>query len=104
MSDNTITIPETTVTEIAADVYRISTYIPQVTPDGFTFNQFLVKADEPLLFHTGMRVLFPLVAEAVAKVIPVESLRWISFGHLEADESGSMNMWLNSARNSQIMF
>ena len=59
-------------------------------------------ADEPLLFHTGARGLFPLVAEAVAKVIPVESLRWISFGHVEADECGAMNMWLAAAPNSQV--
>ena len=80
------------VDEIADGIYRISTLIPDVSPEGFTFNQFLVVGDEPLLFHTGMRGLFPLVSEAVATVVPVASLRWISFGHLEADESGSMNM------------
>ena len=90
------------VDEIAADIYRISTWVPDITPDGFTFNQFLVAADEPLLFHTGPRGLFPLVAEAVAKVVPVESLRWITFGHVEADECGSMNMWLTAAPDSQV--
>ena len=94
----------TTIDEIADDIYRISTFIPQVGPDGFAFNQFLVDADEPLLFHTGMRALYPLVSEAVAKVVPVEALRWISFGHLEADESGSMNMWLAAAPESQVTF
>jgi flavorubredoxin len=63
-----------------------------------------VIGDEPLLFHTGMRALFPLVAEAVERIVPVESLRWISFGHLEADESGAMNMWLNAAPNSEVVF
>lgn len=93
-----------TVDEIAADIFRISTWIPDVSPEGFTFNQFLVRGEEPLLFHTGMRGLFPLVAEAVASVIPVESLRWISFGHVESDECGSMNMWLTAAPNSQVAF
>lgn len=66
------------VDEIASDIYRISTWIPEVTPDGFTFNQFLVVGDEPLLFHTGPRGMFPLVAEAVERVVRVESLRWIT--------------------------
>src|SRR5919206_2435099 len=92
----------TTLNEIADDVYRISTFIPEVSPEGFTFNQFLVTGEEPLLFHTGMRALFPLVAEAVARVVPVESLRWITFGHVESDESGSMNMWLAAAPQSQV--
>jgi flavorubredoxin len=88
--------------EIADGIYRISTWIPEVTPDGFTFNQFLVVGDEPLLFHAGARGLFPLVAEAVAKVVPVESLRWITFGHVESDECGAMNMWLAAAPGSQV--
>jgi flavorubredoxin len=61
-------------------------------------------ADEPLLFHTGPRGMFPVVAEAVATVTPVESLRWISFGHVEADECGSMNMWLTAAPASQVAY
>ena len=85
-------------------IYRISTWIPGVSPDGFTFNQFLVAGDEPLLFHTGPRGMFPLVAEAVAKVLPVKSLRWITFGHVESDECGSMNMWLTAAPNSQVAY
>jgi flavorubredoxin len=91
-----------TVDEIADGIYRISTWIPDVSPEGFTFNQFLVVADEPLLFHTGPRAMFPLVAEAVATVMPVESLRWITFGHVESDECGSMNMWLAAAPPSQV--
>jgi flavorubredoxin len=91
-----------TVNEISDGIYRISTWIPDVTPVGFTFNQFLIAADEPLLFHTGGRGLFPLVAEAVATVVPVESLRWITFGHVESDECGSMNMWLTAAPHSRV--
>ena len=90
------------VNEIADGIYRISTWIPDVSPEGFTFNQFLVRAEEPLLFHTGPRGMFPLIAEAVATVMPVEALRWVTFGHVEADECGSMNMWLASAPNSQV--
>ena len=91
-----------TITEIADDIHRISTWIPDVSPEGFTFNQFLVMADEPLLFHTGPRAMYPLVAEAVARVTPVESLRWITFGHVEADECGSMNMWLTGAPDAEV--
>ena len=93
---------QTTTDEIADGIYRFSTFIPDVSPEGFTFNQFLIAADEPLLFHTGPRAMFPLVAEALATVIPVESLRWITFGHVEADECGSMNMWLTAAPHSQV--
>ncbi|HZB41769.1 MAG TPA: MBL fold metallo-hydrolase, partial [Ilumatobacter sp.] len=94
--------PNTTIDQINEGIYRISTWIPDVTPVGFTFNQFLVVGDEPLLFHTGPRGMFPLVAEAIAKVVPVESLRWITFGHVEADECGAMNIWLAAAPNSQV--
>lgn len=91
-----------TVDEIADGIFRISTWIPDVSPEGFTFNQFLVRGEDSLLFHTGMRGLFPLVSEAVATLIPVESLRWITFGHVEADECGAMNMWLAAAPGSQV--
>ena len=94
---------ETNLDEIADGIYRLSTFVPDVAPPaGFTFNQFLVAADEPLLFHTGPRGMFPLVAEAVARVLPVESVRWITFGHVESDECGSMNMWLAAAPRSQV--
>lgn len=94
---------DTTLDEIAEGIYRISTWIPDVAPPaGFTFNQFLVAADEPLLFHTGPRAMFPLVSEAVARVVPVEQLRWITFGHVESDECGSMNQWLAAAPNAQV--
>jgi flavorubredoxin len=96
--------PNTTIDEINDGIFRISTWVPDVTPVGFTFNQFLGTGDEPLLFHTGPRGTFPLVAEAIAKVVPVESLRWISFGHVEADECGAMNIWLAAAPDSQVTY
>ena len=80
---------ETRIAEIAGGIYRLSTFVPEVAPPaGFAFNQFLVLGDEPLLFHTGLRRMFPLVREAVARLIPPERLRWVGFGHYEADESG----------------
>jgi flavorubredoxin len=94
---------ETKLDEIADGIYRFSTYIPEIAPPaGFSFNQFLIAADEPLLFHTGPRGLFPMVTEAVAKVVAVERLRWITFGHVEADECGSMNLFLAAAPSSQV--
>lgn len=93
----------TTVSEIAEGLYRISTYVPAIAPPaGFTFNQFLVVGDEPLLFHTGPRRMFPLVRDAVAQVVAPERLRWITFGHVEADECGSMNEWLAIAPRAQV--
>jgi flavorubredoxin len=94
----------TTTDEIADGIFRLSTFVPEVSPEGFTFNQFLVRGDEPLLFHTGARMLYPLVSEALAKLIPLESLRWVSFGHVESDECGSMNMWLAAAPEAQVAF
>ena len=87
-----------TVTEIAPDVYRICTYFPEID---LQFNQFLIKDEEPLLFHTGMRALFPVVRDAVATVIDPSKLRWISFSHFEADECGSLNEWFEVAPNAQ---
>jgi flavorubredoxin len=95
---------QTNVHEIADGVYRLSTTVQEAAPGGFTFNQYLLTGDEPMLFHTGGRQLFPLVSDAVAKVIDVESLRWISFGHVESDECGSMNQWLAAAPESQVAF
>jgi len=93
---------KTTTDEIADGVFRFSTLVPDVTPDGFSFNQFLVRAEEPLLFHTGPRAMFPLVAEAVSRVVPLDTIRWITFGHVEADECGSMNEWLAAAPRAQV--
>jgi flavorubredoxin len=94
---------ETKIDEIADGIYRFSTWVEAVAPPaGFEFNQFLVLGEEPLLFHTGHRQMFPLVSEAVGRVVPVEDIRWITFGHVEADESGAMNEWLAAAPRSQI--
>jgi flavorubredoxin len=93
---------QTRVDQIADRIYRLSTCIPDVAPGGFTFNQFLVDAEEPLLYHTGMRGLFPLVRDAVERVMPVERLRWIAFAHLEADECGSVNEFLAAAPHAQV--
>src|SRR3954467_11824495 len=90
------------VDQIADRIYRISTFVPDIGPTGFTFNQFLVDAEEPLLYHTGMRGLFPIVSEAVGRVLPVDSLRWIAFAHVEADENGAMNEFLSAAPNAQV--
>jgi flavorubredoxin len=93
----------TRVDEIADGIFRISTFVPEVAPPGgFAFNQFLVRGDESLLFHTGHRRLFPAVREAVAGLIAPEKLRWISFGHLEADECGAMNLWLDASPNAEV--
>lgn len=92
---------ETKVTEIADGIYRLST-LTDAVPGGFTFNQFLVKGDETLLFHTGPKGLFKSVSEAVNTVVPVEALRWVSFGHWEADESGALNLWLQAAPHAEL--
>lgn len=94
---------DTQVDEIGAGIYRLSTWISDITEHGFTFNQFLLTGDEPFLFHTGMRQLFPLVSEAINRVMPLEKLRWISFGHLEADECGAMNLLLEAAPNAEVI-
>lgn len=88
------------VTEISANCYRISTYIPEID---LQFNQFLIKDDEPLLFHTGMRALFPVVRDAVATIIDPSRIRWISFSHFEADECGALNEWLQIAPAAQAV-
>jgi flavorubredoxin len=94
---------QTTVHEIAAGLFRISTHVPDIAPPaGFTFNQFVVVGEQPLLFHTGPRRMFPLVRDAVARIIDPTSLRWIAFGHVEADECGSMNEWLALAPHAEV--
>ncbi|MBL8177229.1 MAG: MBL fold metallo-hydrolase [Bryobacterales bacterium] len=86
----------TRIDEVAAGIYRISSRL-DVIPQGFTFNSYLICDDEPLLFHTGFRKLFPVTAEAIAKVLPVEQLRWIGGSHFEADEFGALNDLLAAA-------
>jgi flavorubredoxin len=86
----------TRIDEIADGIYRISTPT-DVVPGGFTFNQFLIVDDDPLLFHTGLRKTFAPVKEAIARVMPVDKLRYVSFSHVEADESGALNEFLGVA-------
>jgi flavorubredoxin len=87
----------TNVHEVADGIYRINTPVQLEGGAGFSFNQYLVVDEEPLLYHTGLRKMFPLVREAVASVLPIEQLRYIAFSHVEADECGSLNEWLASA-------
>jgi len=88
----------TRIDEIADGIYRINTPVHiEALPGGFNFSQYLVVDREPLLFHTGLRRMFPLVAEAVSKVIPVDSVRHVGLSHFEADEAGAMNEWLAAA-------
>jgi flavorubredoxin len=85
----------TNIHEIAEGIYRINTPVPaSVIPRGFSFNQYLIVDEAPLLWHTGLRKMFPLVREAVARLMAVERLRYIAFSHVEADECGSLNEWL----------
>jgi flavorubredoxin len=90
----------TNVHEVADGIYRINTPVHIQGGEGFSFNQYLIVDDEPLLFHTGLRKMFPLVREAVASVLPVERLRYIALSHVEADECGSLNEWLGVAPQS----
>jgi flavorubredoxin len=93
---------ETTINEISDGIYRLSTFVPEIAPPaGFTFNQFLILGDDPLLFHTGLRRMFPLTRSAVSRVIPPQRLRWITFGHFEADECGAINEWLAVAPQAE---
>ena len=94
---------ETKIAEIADGIYRLSTFVPDIAPPaGFTFNQFLILGDEPLMFHTGLRKMFPLNRDSVSRLIPPERLRWIAYGHFEADECGAMNEWLAIAPNAEV--
>ena len=90
----------TSVDEVAAGVFRISTPIDLPNGHGFSFNQYLLVDDAPLLFHTGPRQMFSLVHEAVASVMPVERLHYVGISHVEADECGSLNQWLAAAHGA----
>lgn len=89
----------TAIDEIADGIFRISTPMPQI-PGGFSFNQYLVVDDEPLLFHTGMRQTFSPVREAIESVMPVANLRHLAFSHFESDECGALNLFLAAAPNA----
>jgi flavorubredoxin len=89
----------TNIHEIAPDVFRLSTYVPEFD---LTFNQFLINDTEPLLWHTGMRGLFPQVKEAISKILDPSRLLWIGFSHFEADECGALSEWLDLAQKAQV--
>ncbi|MEM1154207.1 MAG: MBL fold metallo-hydrolase, partial [Pseudomonadota bacterium] len=82
---------QTSTHEIAANIFKIRTDIPGDEP--FSFNQFLIRADEPMLYHTGPKKLFPAISTAVSTLIDLEDLKWIAFGHFEDDECGALNAW-----------
>ncbi|MFE3289486.1 MBL fold metallo-hydrolase [Rhodococcus sp. NPDC059234] len=90
---------DTTTTEIAPGIFRFSTYVDDAN---LVMNQYLIDGDEPLLFHMGQRALFPSTSAAVQRVVPLDRLRWLAFGHVEADECGSMNSWLAAAPHAQV--
>ena len=94
---------ETRITEIADGIYRLSTFVPDIAPPaGFTFNQFLVAGGRAAACSIpGLRKMFPLNRDAVSRIMPPERLRWIAFGHYEADECGAMNEWLAIAPNAE---
>ena len=92
----------TNIHEVAPRIYRINTPI-DIPGSDFSFNQYLVAADEPLIFHTGPKKLFPLVADAIRKVMPIERLRYVGFSHFEADECGSLAEFLAIAPNSEAL-
>ena len=94
---------ETQIDEIADGIYRLSTYVTDVAPPkGFTYNQFLIKGEAPMLFHLGHRKMFPSISEAVAKVLPLATLRWLGFSHVEADECGALGEWLAAAPGATV--
>ena len=90
---------ETRITEVADGVHQLTTHVAEMD---LGFNQYLVAGEEPMLFHTGMRGLFPLVCDAISNVLPVTTLRWLAFGHVEADECGSMNEFLAAAPHATV--
>jgi flavorubredoxin len=90
--------PQASISEIGPDTFRISVAMPpSIVPGGFSFNQYLVRDEQPLLFHTGPKKLFGLVSEQIAKVMPVAKLRYIAFSHYEADECGALPQFLAAA-------
>lgn len=91
----------TNVHEVAAGIYRINTPVEIPGAGHFNFNQYLIEDEAPLLFHTGPRRMFPLVREAVSRVIPVARLRYVGFSHFEADECGALNEWLAVAPQAE---
>ena len=93
--------PQCAIDEIAPDIYRINTGLPDALPGGFSFNQYLVVDDRPLLFHTGPKKLFPLIRAQIEKVLPLDALRYIAFSHVEADECASLPEFLAAAPSAR---
>ena len=94
---------QTRIIEIADGIFRLSTFVPDIAPPaGFTFNQFLIMGDQPLMFHTGLRKMFPLNHDALSRIVAPDRLRWITFGHYEADECGAMKEWLAAAPAAEV--
>ena len=92
------------ITEIDEGMWRLSVFVPEIgPPQGFTFNSYLIGGAEPMLFHAGRRDMFALFSEAFARIMPISRLRWLSFGHVEADECGAMNLWLAAAPQAQVV-
>ena len=89
------------IDEIAPDTYRVHVPLPDALPGGFSFNQYLVVDEMPLLFHTGPRKLFPLIRDQIEKVLPLSRLRYVAFSHVEADECGSLAEFLLAAPQSR---
>ena len=91
---------DTRITEIADGTYQLTTYDPAID---FSLNQYVLTGDEPMLFHAGTRASFPTTSDAVGRLLPVESLRWIGFGHVEADECGALDRWLAAAPQATVV-
>lgn len=96
-----MTSPIASIQEVAADTYRINTGMPDLIPGGFSFNQYLVVDEKPLLFHTGPKKLFPLIRQQIEKILPISSLSYIAFSHVEADECGSLTEFLAASPKAQ---
>lgn len=89
------------IDEIAPETYRVHVALPDALPGGFSFNQYLIADERPLLFHTGPKKLFPLIREQIEKVMPISRLRYIAFSHVESDECGSLPEFLRAAPESR---
>jgi len=94
---------KTSLDEIADGIFQISTYLPDAGESGFTVNQFLIRADEPLLFHCGSKPLFENAAEFVSRVMKLSRIHWVAFSHVEADECGALDQWLRASRQAQVV-
>jgi flavorubredoxin len=94
---------KTSLDEIADGIFQISTYLPDAGEWGFTVNNFLIRADEPLLFHCGSKPLFENAAEFVGRVMKLSRIHWVAFSHVEADECGALEQWLRASRQAQVV-